>query len=127
MPLKIDVTKRIPTGHSIALEGSLDSTTYEQFEKTIEPMLGGGTPLVVIDMAKLSYVSSAGLRVIFRLWKDLTSHKRTFAMVNLQPQVKTVFDIMGALPKEGVFASIDELDAYLDTVQKQETEKQKKA
>jgi hypothetical protein len=38
--------------------------------------------------------------------------------MNLQPQIKKVFDILNALPTMQVFASIEEMDRYLDAMQK---------
>jgi len=38
--------------------------------------------------------------------------------MNLQPQIKKVFDILQAIPTLKVFASIEELDNYLDVMQK---------
>jgi hypothetical protein len=37
--------------------------------------------------------------------------------INLQPQIKKVFEILNALPSLKVFASIQELDNYLDAMQ----------
>ena len=45
-----------------------------------------------------------------------TSGKMVF--MNLQPQIKKVFDILQAIPTLKVFASIEELDNYLDAMQK---------
>ena len=38
--------------------------------------------------------------------------------MNLQPQIQKVFDILKAIPSLKVFASIEELDNYLDKMQK---------
>jgi hypothetical protein len=38
--------------------------------------------------------------------------------MNLQPQIKKVFDIINAFPSMQIFASIEELDEYLDAMQK---------
>ncbi|MGN6093137.1 MAG: STAS domain-containing protein, partial [Luteibacter jiangsuensis] len=40
---------------------------------------------------------------------------------NPQPQVKKVFDIVKAVPVAEVFASVGELDQYLDHMQRQMT------
>ena len=37
---------------------------------------------------------------------------------NLQPQIKKVFDILQAIPTLKVFANLQELDEYLDLMQK---------
>jgi anti-sigma B factor antagonist len=42
---------------------------------------------------------------------------RIFFM-KLQPQIKKVFDILKAIPSLKVFGSIEELDDYLDVMQK---------
>ena len=38
--------------------------------------------------------------------------------MNLQPPIQKVFDILKAIPSLKVFASIQELDRYLDLMQK---------
>jgi anti-anti-sigma regulatory factor len=40
------------------------------------------------------------------------------AIINPQPAVKRVFEIVKALPSEQVFASEAEFDAYLDAMQR---------
>jgi hypothetical protein len=45
-----------------------------------------------------------------------------FLMVNLQPQIKKVFDIAQALPGEAVFSSVEEADEYFDAMQKKALE-----
>ena len=39
-------------------------------------------------------------------------------MVNLQPQIKKVFDIVKALPEQQIFTSIEEMDNYLKEIQR---------
>jgi hypothetical protein len=53
-----------------------------------------------------------------KLMKDLKAQNGVLQMVNVQPQIKKVFDIAAALPPETVFASVAEADAYLDMMQK---------
>ncbi|NLI33918.1 MAG: hypothetical protein GX422_14245 [Deltaproteobacteria bacterium] len=40
-------------------------------------------------------------------------------MMNLQPQIKRVFEIINALPSLQIFSSIQELDDYLTEMQRQ--------
>ncbi len=47
-----------------------------------------------------------------------------FGVINLQPQIRKVFDIVKAIPDSSIFASIDELDKYLDSIQRKEKEKE---
>jgi anti-anti-sigma regulatory factor len=41
------------------------------------------------------------------------------AIVNPQPAVRKVLDIVKAIPAGGIFKDVAELDAYLDEMQKQ--------
>ncbi|HQL09033.1 MAG TPA: STAS domain-containing protein [Lentisphaeria bacterium] len=123
MALSVAITKRPAGGHVVAPTGRLDTVTHQEFEQHVTPLMNGGTHAVVLDMAGVEYISSAGLRVIFKLWKNLASHKGVFTMINLQPQIKAVFDIVKALPKETVFASIEEADRYLTAMQEKALEK----
>ena len=69
-------------------------------------------------MKGVNYMSSAGVRVILKAQRVIQKNKGEFSMVNLQPQIRKVFDIINALPDLTIFSSVQELDSYLDTMQK---------
>ncbi len=125
MSLTVETKKRAEGGYIVKPAGRLDTTTYLEFEKKVEPFLNGGTKILVLDMAALDYLSSAGLRAIFKIQKNILANKGVFLMTQLQPQIERVFEIVKALPKEQVFSSIEEVDAYLDVIQRREIDKQK--
>ena len=85
---------------------------------------GGGNRLGIGNLPSRGEVllSSAGLRAIFRAKKTMAAKNATVLVVHLTRPVKKVFDIVKAMPTESVFASWDELDAYLDQMQKKVTE-----
>jgi anti-anti-sigma factor len=118
MSLKIDTKQKMPGYFELALDGRLDTETHAQLDAALKKLPVSGARGVRLDLAKLTYISSMGLRVVMKLMKDLREQKAVFQMVNLQPQIKKVFDIAAALPTESVFASVEEADAYLDTMQK---------
>lgn len=121
MPLEVRVSKRSEGVFAIAPFGSIDSSTYIALDKEADAILTNKPKVVVLDMSGLDYTSSAGVRVIFKLKKALVPWGGTVTMVNLKPQIRKVFDIINALPELNVFASIEELDDYLDKMQKKET------
>ena len=55
---------------TIALEGRMDITTAPDLEKEIKDSLDGVTELV-FDLEKLTYISSAGLRVLLLAQKKM--------------------------------------------------------
>lgn len=118
MSLKIAVTQKAPGYHELALDGKLDTETHGQLEAALAKLPAAEARGVRLDFAKLSYISSMGLRVVMKLMKELRARNAIFQTVNLQPQIKKVFDIAAALPTETVFASVAEADAYLDMMQK---------
>ena len=62
-------------------------------------------------------LSSAGLRVIFKAKKLMDANGGKFLMVNLQPQIKKVFEIIKALDGMNVFKDQAEMDEYLAAMQ----------
>ncbi len=77
-----------------ALSGRLDATTASEFENTVKDLAEGGR-LLLIDMAELEYISSAGLRGILGLVKAVRAASGKLAFCALQPMVAEVFRISG--------------------------------
>ena len=118
MPLTIKLTQK-STGYMIIhLGGSLDTVTSSQLEKRVDEVLAGFPTLLTFDMENLEYMSSAGVRVILKAAKGLEKNKGKTTFVNLQPQIKKVFEIIRAMPDMSIFSSVAELDEYLDSMQK---------
>jgi anti-anti-sigma regulatory factor len=58
-----------------------------------------------------------GIRVLVKAKKALQTRQAKPVFINLQPPIRKVFDILNAMPSLQVFASVAELDAYLDAMQ----------
>ena len=101
----------------VTMAGALNTETAPGFEASLNGVLDEGQHLVVLDMADLDYISSAGLRVIFKAAKQLKAEGRSLCVANRQAQIAKVFEILQALPDMRVFANDRELDAYLDAMQ----------
>ena len=101
----------------VAMSGGLSSDTAPAFEEVMNRCISGDWQMVLLDMQELDYISSAGLRVVFRSAKELKSAGRSLAVANRQPQIEKVFEILQALPDMAVFSSQAELDDYLDAMQ----------
>jgi anti-anti-sigma factor len=96
----------------------LNSQTYETLEDKVATVLDFLPKLVVMDMQGLEYLSSAGVRVILKTRETLRKSSGKLVFMNLQPQIKKVFDIINALPSMKIFTGGHELDEYLDAIQK---------
>jgi anti-sigma B factor antagonist len=117
MPLQVQIQKTLAGLHvgsiSVKLGGSLDTATAPDLEQQLMPFLAGGVKEVVFDLAELKFISSAGLRVFSMVRKQLKERDGSVAFVNMQPQIREVFEIIRALPGIAVFKDVAELDAYL--------------
>ncbi|MBX3172014.1 MAG: STAS domain-containing protein [Candidatus Eremiobacteraeota bacterium] len=118
MALNIEVLKSESGKCRIELKGRLDTHTAEQLDEKLEALDPASHPLQIVDLADLEYISSAGLRSLFRAKKKLSGVGGQFLVVHPQPQVQKVFDVVKALPSESVFTSQAELDNYLDAIQR---------
>jgi len=101
--------------------GSIDSDTESILAENFNIIFQGSPAQIVLDMAGVNYISSAGVRVILKAKKDIKKLGGTLSFVNLQPQIKKVFEILNALGSFQVFASEQEMDRYLDSMQKKIT------
>ncbi len=100
--MKIAVTTRdnvvVLTAH-----GQLDALTAPGFDKHIAALSGNDLKGVVVDCAGLEYISSAGLRSILALAKQVHRHGGRLAICALRGPVKDVFKMTGLHTMLAVF------------------------
>lgn len=124
MQLTVKVTERSPGEFVFKPAGGINSATSSILEKHVLYILKGSPKSVIFDLQDTSYISSAGVRIVFMVHKEMNKSGGQFYMTNMQPQIKKVFEIVNALPSMQVFTSIEELDRYLDLMQKKELAKE---
>lgn len=77
----------------LSLRGRLDTTTAPQLEEVLKTSLDGVTDLM-LDFAELTYISSAGLRVILSAQK-IMNKKGSMKLSHVNADVMEVFEITG--------------------------------
>lgn len=110
----------VDTKHAVTkleIKGSLDSETAAQFTQETRDVFKHETKMLVMDMAGLDYISSAGIREVFKLAKQAKQKNVRCSAVNRQPQITRVFEIVKALPDLRIFKDQEEMDAYLKAMQ----------
>ncbi len=118
MSLKITSRQKSPGVFIVSPEGSLDTNTYPILEEKVDLLLDTSPGMIIFDLEKLDYISSMGVRVIAKAKKSLKKSGGKVVLLNLQPQIRKVFEIIKALPSEQIFESVEEMDRYLDYMQK---------
>ena len=71
MSLKTKIIKKKDFIYMVELNGSLDSETYQGLEEELNEVINEKTKALILDMKTLTYVSSAGIRVILSTEKLL--------------------------------------------------------
>ena len=119
MKLTVHVERREP-GATIVVspKGEINSETCEILDRELAGVLSEPVQRLVLDMASVAFISSAGVGTIAKAKVSLAKKSAELAMVNLQPQVKKVFEIVRLLPMMQVFKNTGELDHYLGRVQR---------
>lgn len=118
MDLKVSTQKKTPNFVIVSLEGSLDTNTHPILQAEIDKILKETPETITLDMKQLDYISSAGVKVVLKTGITVEGYNGNLYYLNMKPQINKVFDIINALPMMKVFTSIQELDEYLDKMQK---------
>lgn len=75
--------------------GRIDGSNALDFEKTFKGIVDDADRIVILDFEKLSYISSAGLRVILLIAKTLRKKEAKFALCSLSDSINEIFQISG--------------------------------
>lgn len=91
----------------VAVAGKLDAVSAGDYEKAVRQLITDGKTRFVIDFAELSYISSAGLRVLLSTAKQLKPIGGVVCFANLQDNVREVFEMTGFSSILGIHPSVD--------------------
>ncbi len=117
MALKVNTAIRRPGVFVVSPVGSIDAGAHPIFQESVNSVLNQNPDVIIFDMQFADYINSMGIRVLVKAKKSMKARGGKIVFTNLQPSIKKVFDILNALPSLKVFASVQELDSYLDAMQ----------
>jgi anti-anti-sigma factor len=117
---KLDVQVYPPVNGNqyVTLAGRLDTHSHAALEERLAPLLAGKPQALVLDLAHLEYISSAGVRCILKARKSLAPHEGKLLIVHPQTQIQKVIELAQAVPMDDIFESTADADAYLDAMQR---------
>ena len=75
--------------------GRVDSANASQFQEEMAAVNDGSGSSVILDLGGLSYISSAGLRVILMVAKTLRSTNTSFVVCSPSDPIREIFEISG--------------------------------
>lgn len=95
----------------VAVSGKLDTLTAPTYESSALDLINEGATRIVLDMAGLSYISSAGLRSLIVTAKALKAKQGSLLLANVAGNVRDVFEMAGF---GAIFTTYDSVQAALE-------------
>jgi anti-sigma B factor antagonist len=122
MALTIQLEEARSFTKTLRLAGRLDNETAADLDREVDKVLASAIKVLVFDLGGLTYTTSAGLRSFLRAQKVMGQRGGKVLFVDVQAPVQKVFDIVKAVDLASVFRNVQELDQYLDVMQKKARE-----
>jgi len=97
-------------GTVVSVSGRLDAATTPEFEQRCAQLLADGVAVVVLDFQGLQYISSAGLRAVLSLARELQQRAGRLALCDLRGMVEEVITVTGLQEVLTIYASLDEVE-----------------
>lgn len=107
----LDVQELPPRGPDdrrafFALTGRLDAATSSQLERALNR---ASAATIVLDMSRLSYVSSSGLRVLLTARRKARERNGDVVLCGLTQNVHDVFNMVGFSALFSIHDSVDDV------------------
>ncbi|MFA5262405.1 MAG: STAS domain-containing protein [Opitutaceae bacterium] len=93
--MRIEIVKT-STHAIVTIEGAIDGKTAPEAQAALAPVLAE-FPLLVLDLSKVNYMSSAGLRVLLLINRQLAAKKGKAILVGLNESITETMRITGFL------------------------------
>ncbi len=90
------------------VDGRLDASSVPLFDAEWKKLLDEGTEKLIVDLGRLEYISSAGLRGVLMLAKTAKMKKTNLVFAGMQAMVADMFRISGFAAILQTTASVSE-------------------
>lgn len=92
----MEVTKRqVGDWQEVAVSGRLDAYWADHLSRALGEVISGGARQVRLDLGEVEYLSSAGIRVLLKYYKQLKGSQGTFLVSDASAPVKMVLALAG--------------------------------
>lgn len=87
--------QKIGNVNIISLSGRLDAYSANDLERKLDSLIDADQVQLVVNLGRLEYMSSSGLRVLLAALKKVRKQQGDIKLACLKPYIKEVFDIAG--------------------------------
>ncbi len=79
----------------LLLNGRIDAYWSSVLDEAIKDEIRGGKYFVFLDFSKVDYISSAGIRILVKYYKELKAIDGDFSLINLTQAIKSLIELVG--------------------------------
>lgn len=79
----------------VSISGRIDAMTAMELEEALITSYAKGSRKFLLDCQNLTYISSAGLRILLKVYKHIKPMNGAIALSTLQPHIADVFNLTG--------------------------------
>jgi anti-anti-sigma factor len=83
--------------HTLVLEGELDLVSASSLEARMRELCANGTKEIVLDLGKLTFIDSTGVRAVLLANELCERHSCDFSLTHGTDGVQHVFELTGLL------------------------------
>ena len=95
MSVDIEITWEVMKGiWIVSLEGRLDLTKSDTFEKNVTKKIEEEPRNLIVNLSKISYMSSSGIRAMLAIHRLLDSYGKSMCLCEVPPVVKKVIEVV---------------------------------
>jgi anti-anti-sigma factor len=100
----------------VTVAGRLDSAAAPQFSGRLAELRQDGRAQVLIELSRVTYISSAGCRALFVAARQTAAHGNQLALCGMNGAVKLVVELAGLSSQVGIYASREEAVTQLSAM-----------
>ncbi|MDI6403065.1 STAS domain-containing protein [Balneolaceae bacterium ANBcel3] len=91
----------------LELEGSIDSKTAGEIQNKIMDIVLNSQKLILV-FSKVTFVSSAGLRLLLMIYRQVTSKKGKVVLVDVSEEIRDIMEMTGFINFFSISKTVDE-------------------
>jgi anti-sigma B factor antagonist len=93
----------------LTIYGKIDALTSGDLEAALNRLVDCSSPMAVVDMKGVDYISGSGLRVLVGAQNKARKSQGDLVLVSLQPMVNEVFEITGLKSFFSIYPRLEEV------------------
>jgi len=109
----------------VRIDGVIDTTTASELEEVIESLLKRQRYNIILDLAGVDYISSAGWGIFISRIKDVRNNRGDIKLSNMIPNVYEIYELLEFDKVLKSYSSVDKAHNDFEDISTVDTSKKK--